>query len=159
MKLYMLTIATSYRIKESERIVKSEYIVSQSIMMACKRLGYDGVAYFSKRGSDDIFAFCAINLALFVDYEEEYSKIIDHMKMDDAFNFGLYKQLHGFITNKAFELYSTRIGIVTNIGNYNRHYSYRETQFYDFDKLLFASWRDKSNVNGKEQIPWGVPID
>ena len=50
------------QIKEGGRTFKSEYIISQSIMMACKRLGYDGVAYYSKRVYDEIFARCAINL-------------------------------------------------------------------------------------------------
>ena len=76
MKLLMLTIATSYRIKEAGRTFKSEYIISQSIMMACKRLGYDGVAYYSKRVSDEIFAFCAINLALFVDYKVNFQNLL-----------------------------------------------------------------------------------
>ena len=159
LKLYMLTIATSYRIKEAGRTFKSEYIISQSIMMACKRLGYDGVAYYSKRVNDEIFALCAINLALFVDYEGEYSKVVEHMKMDDAFNFGLYKQLCASLTYKDYELRSTRTGFITNIGNYDRQYPYKETKFFDFDRFLFTSWRDKSNGKGKNQIPWGVPVD
>ena len=73
-KLLMLTMATSYTINEPGRSFKSEYIISQSIMMACKKLGYDGVAYYSKRVSDEIFARCAVNLALFVDYKNEYSE-------------------------------------------------------------------------------------
>lgn len=157
LKLYMLTIATSYRIKEVGRTFKSEYIISQSIMMACKRLGYDGLAYYSKRVNDEIFAFCAINLVLFVDYEGEYSKIVKHMKIDDAFNFGLYKQLCPSLTNKDYKLRSTRTGFITNIGNYDRQYPYNETNFFDFDKFLFTSWRDKPN--GKDQIPWGVPVN
>ena len=159
LKLYMLTIATSYRIKETGRTFKSEYIISQSIMMACKRLGYDGVAYYSKRVNDEIFALCAINLALFVDYKGEYSEIVEHMKMDDAFNFGLYKQLCASLTYKDYKLRSTRNGFITNIGNYDRQYPYTETKFFDFDKFLFTSWRDKPNGKGKDQIPWGVPVD
>ncbi len=159
LKLYMLTIATSYRIKEVGRTFKSEYIISQSIMMACKKLGYDGIAYYSKRVNDEIFALCAINLALFVDYEGEYSKIIEHMKMDDAFNFGLYKQLCASLTYKDYELRSTRTEFITNIGNYDRQYPYNETKFFDFDKFLFTSWRDKPNGKGKDQISWGVPVD
>ena len=27
------------------------------------------------------------------------------------------------------------------------------------NKFLFASWRDKSNGKGKDNIPWGVQID
>ena len=158
LKLYMLTIATSYRIKEADRTFKSEYIISQSIMMACKRLGYDGVAYYSKRVNDEIFALCAINLALFVDYEGNYSKIVEHMKMDDAFNFGLYKQLCASLTYKNYELHSIRSGFITNIGNYDRQNPYTETKFFDFDKYMFTSWRDKPNGKGKDQIPWGVPV-
>lgn len=158
LKLYMLTIATSYRIKEADRTFKSEYIISQSIMMACKRLGYDGVAYYSKRVNDEIFALCAINLALFVDYEGNYSKIVEHMKMDDAFNFGLYKQLCASLTYKNYELRSIQSGFITNIGNYDRQNPYTETKFFDFDKYMFTSWRDKPNGKGKDQIPWGVPV-
>ena len=102
-------------------------------MMACKRLGYDGVAYYSKRVNDEIFALCAINLVLFVDYEGEYSEIVEHMKMDDAFNFGLYKQLCASLTYKDYELRSTRTEFITNIGNYDRQYPYTETKFFDFD--------------------------
>ena len=159
LKLYMLTIATSYRIKEVGRTFKSEYIISQSIMMACKKLGYDGVAYYSKRVNDEIFALCAINLALFVDYEGEYSKIVDHMKIDDAFNFGLYKQLFTSLTYKNYELRAARTGFITNIGSYDRQYPYNETKFFEFDKFLFSSWRDKPNGKGKDQILWGVHLD
>ena len=69
LKLLILMVATSYTVKEKERVFKSEYIISQSIMLACKELGYDGIAYFSKRVSDEIFAYAAINLALFAPYQ------------------------------------------------------------------------------------------
>lgn len=61
LKVLILMMTTSYTVKEGGRIFKSEYIVSQSIMLACKELGYDGVAYFSKRVSDEIFAYTAAN--------------------------------------------------------------------------------------------------
>lgn len=159
LKLYMLTIATSYRIKEEGRTFKSEYIVSQSIMMACKKLGLDGIAYYSKRVSDEIFALCAINLVLFVDYKGEYSKLVEHMKMDNAFNYGLYKQLCSSLTYKDYNLRSTKTGYITNIGSYDRQYPYLETQFINFDKFLFTSWRDNPNGKGKDQIAWGVSIE
>ena len=53
---------------------------------------------------------------------------------------------------------STHTGFTTNIGNYDRQYPYRETQFFDFDKFLFTSWRDKPNGKGKDEIPWGISI-
>lgn len=159
LKLYMLTIATSYRIKETGRTFKSEYIISQSIMMACKRLGYDGVAYYSKRVYDEAFAQCAINLALFVDYKGDYSELIKHMKMDDAFNYALYKQLCASLTYRDYELHCASTEFITNIGNYDRQYPYVETQYAAFDKFLFTSWKNKPDGKGKDQIPWGVLIN
>ena len=152
-------IATSYRIEEQGRTFKSEYIISQSIMMACKKLGYDGLAYYSKRVDDENFAKCAVNLALFVDYKGEYSEIVNHLKMDDSFNFGLFKQLHCSLARKDYELRCDRIGIANNIGNYDRQYSYHETWYFDFDKFLFYSWENKPNGKGKNDISWGVKID
>ena len=156
---YYFTIATSYRINEPGRTFKSEYVISQSIMMACKKQGYDGVAYYSKRVSDELFALCAINLALFVDYTGEYSKIVKHMKMDDAFNYGLYEHLNSTLTYRAYELRSTRTLYITNIGCFDRQYPYRETKFSKFDEFLFTTWRDNRTGKAKDQIPWGVPID
>lgn len=79
--------------------------------------------------------------------------------MDDAFNFGVYKQLHPSLTYEDYILCSTRIGFMMNIGNYDRQYRCAETKFCDFDKFLFTSWRNKSNGKGKDLIPWGVPVD
>ena len=159
LKLYLLSIATSYRITEVGRIFKSEYIVSQAIMMTCKKLGYDGVAFYSKRVHDEIFALCGINLALFVNYDKEYSDVVNHMKMDDSFNYALYKQLLPSLKYKDYDLRSVDSGFITNIGSYDRQYPYREMEFFNFDKFLFTTWRDKVNGKGKDQIPWGVPID
>ena len=154
LKLVMLMIATSYRIKEEGRTFKSEYIVSQSIMMACRKIGYDGVAYYSKRVDDELFALCAINLALFVDYGKE-SSILNHLKMDDSFNYAIYKQLDASLKYKEYDLRSTRTGFITNIGSYARQYPYRETDFFSFDQFLFTTWRDRLDSQGKDQVEWG----
>ena len=155
LKLIMLSIATSYRVKEAERTFKSEYVISQSIMMACKKLGYDGVAYYSKRVDDEAFALCAINLALFVDYANKKPSILDHMKMDDAFNFAVYKHLNQSLKYKDYELRSVNTGLVTNVGSFARQYPYRETDFYEFDKFLFVTWRDRNDSRKKEQLAFG----
>ena len=159
LKLFMLVLATSYRVKETGRTFKSEYIVSQSIMMACKRLGYTGVAYYSKRVSDEIFAYCAINLALFVDYKNEYSDIVDHIKIDDSFNFSIYKNLLASLKYKRYDLRSVKNGVITNVGSYERQFPYRETEFFKFDQFLFATWQDKLNGKSKDEIPWGLALD
>lgn len=123
--------------------------------MACKKLGYDGVAYFSKRVADEVFAQCAINLALFVNYKKEYSDLVRHMKVDDAFNFSIYKNLNASATNTMYSLRSVNNGLITNIGSYDRQYGYMETDFFKFDQFLFESWRKKPNGKSKGQISWG----
>lgn len=127
-------------------------------MMACKKLGYSGVAYYSKRVDDEAFARCAINLALFIKYENEYSDIVKHIKMDDAFNYAVYKNLLSSLKYKDYNLRSVAAGWKTNIGNYDRQYPYRETDFFEFDKFLFTTWRDKPNGKGKDEIGWGIDV-
>lgn len=50
-------------------------------------------------------------------------------------------------------------GCITNIGSWERQYPYKETKFYEFDQILFASWRDKPDGKGKDEISFGVPIE
>lgn len=156
LKLYMLSIATSYRIKEDGRTFRSEYIVSQAIMMACKKLGYDGVAYYSKRVDDESFALCAINLALFADYEKKSDSLEKHMKIDDAFNFFLFTQLGTSLKYREYRLRSVATGFITNIGGYDRQYPYREISFYEFDQFLFATWENKPGDKAKDKVAWGA---
>jgi len=153
LKLLILMIATSYAVKETERIFKSEYIVSQSVMLACKELGYDGVAYFSKRVSDGIFAYAAINLALYASYQhrKKYSTVCEHIKVDDSFNYSMYKQLGHLNRDCTYELRLVKTGLTTNIGEYraDRQFQYSMTEFCAFDKFLFSTWTEK------DTIEWG----
>ena len=156
LKLYMLAIATSYRIKEDNRTFKSEYIISQAIMMACKKLGYDGIAYYSKRVDDESFALCAINLALFADYRKKSDSLEKHMKIDDSFNFFLFTQLGASLRYMEYPLRSIATGFITNIGGYDRQYPYREISFYEFDKFLFSTWERKPGDKAKDKVDWGA---
>lgn len=149
LKLLCLMIATSYVIKEKERSFKSEYIISQSIMLGCKELGLDGVAYFSKRVEDEVFAFAAINIALFTNYEKgkKYSEICKHIKVDESYNFAMFKQLGDVDKKKEYEDYRVlQTGLPTKIGKYNRQFTFGETEFCKFDKFLFSTWKDKEKV-------------
>lgn len=156
LKLYMLSIATSYRIKEEGRTFKSEYVVSQAIMMACKKLGYDGVAYYSKRVDDEIFALCAINLALFSNYGKKSNSLEKHMKIDDSFNYFLFTQLNVSLKYREYPLRSVSTGFITNIGGYDRQYPYREVSFYEFDQFLFSTWANKPGDKAKDKSSWGT---
>ena len=150
-KLLVLMIATSYKVEEEKRTFRSEYIISQSIMLACKRFGYDGVAYYSKQVEDETFALAAINLALFAEYDKkkDYGEICKHIKVDEPLNYQLFRQLNYAITYKPYTLRVAQTGLITNINGYRRQYAYRDTEFYRFDEHLFASW---SNIKDTD---WG----
>lgn len=149
MKLFILNIATSFNVKEANRNFKSEYIISQMIMLACKDLELDGITYHSKRVSNDIFAnIIGVNLVLFAKYDGEcsLSKICDHLEIGDSFNYSMFKQL---LNSQKYKEYSLRIDssfVFKNIGNFKRQFPYNETEFYVFDKYLLANW-DGRNLN------------
>ncbi len=151
LKLIMLMIATSYRINEEGRTFKSEYIVSQCIMLACKNLKIDGVAYYSKRVDDEVFARAAVNVALFAEFRfyKKYAKICESLKIDDSFNYSMYKQLLLADSSSTYTMRIDGCNTINNIGTYKRQYGYRLTEFYKFDKFIYSSWKDK------ESQDWG----
>ena len=109
----------------------------------------DGVAYFSKRVEDEVFAFAAINIALFTNYEKgkKYSEICKHIKVDESYNFAMFKQLGDVDKKKEYEDYRVlQTGLTTKIGKYNRQFTFGETEFCKFDKFLFSTWKDKEKV-------------
>lgn len=150
MKLFILNMATSFNVEEANRNFKSEYIISQMIMLACKDLKMDGITYHSKRVSNDIFANnVGINLVLFAKYEGKgsLSKICNHLAVGDSFNYSMFKQL---LASQRYKEYTLRIDnsfVCTNIGSFKRQFPYRETMFYEFDKYLFANWEDRKFFN------------
>lgn len=147
LKLLILMIATSYRINEPDRVFKSEYIISQSIMLACKELGLDGVAYYSKRVADQMFSQAAINLALFATYQQgkEYSEICYHLKIGNSYNYAMFKQLNSLAINFSYDLRCLKINTANKIGTYEHQYNYRDTEFCRFDQFLFSEWK-KDNI-------------
>lgn len=150
LRLMMLMIATSYRIKETGRIFKSEYIISQSIMLACKQLGLDGIAYYSRKVTDQVFARATVNLALFTVYKfgQEYSDVCKHIKIGDAFNYQLFKELGVANTDASYDLRTTEAGAMTVLGNYDRRFEYGLTDFCAFDRFLFKGWNHS-------KVAWG----
>ena len=123
--------------------------------MLCVKVIYDGVAYYSKRVDDEVFALCAINLALFADYGKRVS-LEKHMKIDDSFNFFLFTHLASSLKYRDYNLRSVSTKFITNIGGYDRQYPYREISFFEFDKFLFSTWKNKPRGKAKDQIAWGA---
>ena len=60
---------------------------------------------------------------------------------------------------KCYKTLFKKEGLITNIGSYDRQYPYRETEFMGFDRFLFATWQDKNNGKGKDEIPWGMEYE
>lgn len=140
--LLILTIATSYAVKEENREFKSEYIIPQMIMLACKSNGMDGIVYISKKVSEEIFGMTvAVNVALFAIYEgeEKYSKICENIKTADSFNFAMYNRiLMNSLKYKRIETTVRNSPLIKNIGTYGRQLPYGETAFSGFDEFLFT---------------------
>lgn len=143
-KLLMLMMASSYRVEEINRTFKSEYVIPQCIMLACKELGLDGIAYYSCQVEDHIFAQSAINLALFASEERigsKYSDICNHIKVGDAFNYFIFQQLGPNQWDTKYELRWMKTGLINNIGSYDNQYEYAVTDFCKFDMFLFNGWK------------------
>ena len=144
LKLVILNICTSYRVINDDRNFKSEYIVSQMIMLACKRRGLDGIAYFSKRIISEMFSsIYSVNLVLFANYNHEnsLSEICEHIEIDDSFNFSMYKQLLPSLKYKKYRLRVDNSPFIAGINESKKIFPYKETEFHDFDEFLFANWK------------------
>ena len=148
LKLIMLNIATSYKVNQADRNFKSEYILPQMIMLACKKRGLDGIAYYSKQVNDELFAsVVGVNLVLFATYrgEVELSRICEHITIGDSFNYSMFKQLLQSLKYKRYTLRIDGTTRINAIGTFNRQFPYRETEFYKFDQYIFANW-DRSKA-------------
>lgn len=150
-KLLALNIAISYKVKNNNRFFKSEYVLSQMLMLACKNKKLDGIAYFSKCVEADSFALCsAVNVALFATYDkEDISNICQHLDIGKSFNYSMFKQLLPSLASKEYgKMNLNQMKTIKSISGSGRQFPYRGTKFYEFDKYLFVNW-DKSKDNWK----------
>ena len=158
LKLWLLNTATSFIVEEENRKFKSEYIVSQLLMLSCKKKNLYGVAYYTKKVENDYFAVgYGVNLAVFANYQEnsELSPICEDMKVTNSMNYSLFKNLNlGFIDNIGFKMDENnnrkeigvnidKISCFKNIGNFDRQNGYCSTDFYKLDKYLFINLYDE----------------
>lgn len=86
LKIFPLVIATSFRVREKNREIKYEYLISQALMKVVNEIGIDGIAYLSMKGKNEFQYPQGVNLALpawDITEEKQYSSICD------AFNISL----------------------------------------------------------------------
>lgn len=151
-KRVMLAVCSSFRVKEQGRLFKSEYIIPQLIMLACQKYGLAGVAYISSKISNvGIYGVCAANVALYAKYPNntfkekiEKTELDDHIEIDDAFNYAMFKQFTEPEPIKQV-LWIERCKWIKNIEIHGQQFPYRETEFFGFDKFLVCHWLDKKN--------------
>lgn len=144
LKLFILTLGTSYKVKDNNRNFKSEYILPQMIMLACKKRNLDGITYYSKQIPNENFACnVGVNLVLFATYNGEvlHSDICNHLDIGESFNFAMFKQLLPCQCYKTYNLRILSSPYINNVGTLKHWFPYKETQFFEFDKYLFANWR------------------
>ncbi len=110
-------------------------------MLSCMKRGLSGLTYYSKQVDDDLLATSiGVNLALFSTDGSglDLSDICNHLKISDSFSYAMYKQLTAPQTFREYSLRVDNIGIIQNIGTFERQYPYSETTFYQFDRYLYA---------------------
>lgn len=140
-KLFLLSIATSFKVKETNRVFKSEYIISQLIMLSAKKLDLSGVAYNSKRVTNDYHTgFAAVDLALLANYEkgfEVHSAFCDEIFSTPSYNFSMFKQLN----SRAQDTHREPSSLFNHayISSLDRCISYSNTEFFRFDQFLMNS--------------------
>ena len=142
-KIVLFNVATSFVVKEKDRNFKSEYLISQMLMISCKNKGYNGITYYSKQVCHEAFAkSIGINLVLFAEFNgnDNLSVINEHIRIGDSFNFSMFKHLMASLKYKGYRLRIDSSPFAKCIGTFKRQFPYNETDFYDFDRFLFAEW-------------------
>lgn len=138
LRLWPLVCATSFNVNDKNRSFKSEYIVSQLIMLCLKELKIDGIAYISKKCEDDSNHVHLVNLALPVfdlfDTNKEYGKLCDYLELTRAYNFSSFIESKSVQNNK--KSYVNQIYNNGKINCNNGIISYNNTQFSHFDNYL-----------------------
>ena len=87
----------------------------------------------------------------------DYPDLVDHIKLDDSFSYFVIKQLLPCARVCQYKLRSVNNPFIVNISinNEDRQFSYRDTEFYEFDCFLFDSWTKKRGGRDKDSLSWG----
>lgn len=145
-KILILKICTSYTVEQEGRSFKSEYIFPQLMTIVCDKL-MDGIVYFSKRVSEEVFALPAINVVLFSKYGNENSKygtICSDLIIGDPINYSCFKQVYDPILNNCVSK-TPHFKYIANIGKITCQQAYEETWFAKLDNYLIRELEKRKN--------------
>ncbi len=150
----MLMISSSFRIEESGRKFKSEYIIPQLIMLACQKNKLNGVAYISSKISDaSKYGNCAVDVALFAGYPKnrfvdgcDDTALKDYITVGDAFNYAMFKQILESPPDIDWRDFNQTesLGIKQKIESGGTEFYYSDTLFDNFDEFLVTNYIRKN---------------
>ncbi len=145
-RLMILNIATSFRVAQTDRTFKSEYVVPKCLMLACLDKGLDEIAYYSKRVENELYAEPAINITLFPKKRngKDKTNLEEDVIIGNSCNYAIYKE---------FKDMDTFIGKMKDIQNLKEckvfidsaatKIPYKVLGFYDFDRYLLRAYEEK----------------
>ena len=142
LELFPLVIATSFRVKEENRVFHSEYVISQQIMQVCSDLGMSGVAYLSKRVIDSEAYPQAVNLALMMPENFKYRywsranevSLTEPVRMSDFLLRAEYKEKSLMYKSYVNEIYKGKYNDAIKLAN--QRILYTDTEFSRFDEHI-----------------------
>ena len=134
--IFPFIIATSFKIYGDDRKFKSEYIVSQLIMMLLFNRDWDGIAYSSKRIPMNEYNFATtLNIAIMPECKgaNHYSQLMNEFKFKEPVNFEEYKLLGNDTLYNCHQQASSNYSQINLANNKDR---YINSKFAIFDGYL-----------------------
>lgn len=158
-EFFPLIYATSYSVNNSDRSFKSEYIISQLIMQCLEELKIDGIAYISKKVSNNVVGYAqCTNLAIPIKYKgcytyenetSKYGELCKDIRLTNSVNFeefkkivhsSLYEDKYSFINTCYTDEYNSKIDLA------GRKIIYQECLFSKFDNYLCSLDHSASEI-------------
>lgn len=144
LKLFPLVIATSFSIKEKNRKIKYEYLISQALMKVINEIGIDGIAYLSMKGKNGFQYPQGVNLALpawDITEKKQYSNICDAFNISLPIKFG--HQDNGMKKSYINTIYrkEDRLGLqnyMSKLDVCGKEIFYGDTEYGKFDNYLVS---------------------
>lgn len=141
-ELWPLVCSTSYRIKEENRVFKSEYIISNLIMQNLTDFQIEGVAYISKKIKNDSNSFPqAVNLAIPIKSSpspQSYGDVCRYISLSTPVNFGEFVKIEHLLTYPFTSLVNRFEGYSSLIEFAGNRIIYQKLPFSKFDDYLLS---------------------
>ncbi|MDD3416173.1 MAG: hypothetical protein PHY47_19595 [Lachnospiraceae bacterium] len=167
-RVWLLSLASSYVVKQYNRNFKSEYIIPQLLMLSLKKMGIPAIAYYSKRISENEpnrnFAPLNVNVAIIMDandiFKNElnhniYSKLMDKIELSEPVNFSEYKNINWFRPSqigKSDNIQAEGMYVSKYINVANEWFEYTHTDFAGLEKFIAGCNLNQKSLQGEVEI-------